>query len=127
MTVWPFGAFGQDKQSAFVAGKGVENEAGFTPGITVKNVCRFVNHAFGFGRSFIHNRNFLAVALALHDCNYRAVGLRLDSGDLAYLSLEVRKRFTEVSEKFNLQYMENFTIMASNDINEDILISLEIF
>jgi nicotinate phosphoribosyltransferase len=69
--------------------------------------------------------NFLAVARALHECNYQAVGLRLDSGDLAYLSLEVRAKFHETAIKFNLPYMEHFTIVASNDINEDTLVSLE--
>jgi nicotinate phosphoribosyltransferase len=69
--------------------------------------------------------NFLAVTLALHKCNYQAMGLRLDSGDLAYLSLEVRARFAETAEKFNIPYIKNLTIVASNDINEDILISLE--
>jgi nicotinate phosphoribosyltransferase len=53
------------------------------------------------------------------------MGLRLDSGDLAYLSLEVRAIFTETAEKFNIPYIKNLTIVASNDINEDILISLE--
>ncbi len=69
--------------------------------------------------------NFLAVARALHECNYQAIGLRLDSGDLAYLSLEVRARFVEVGDKLNIPYMKSLTIVASNDINEDILISLE--
>ena len=69
--------------------------------------------------------NFLAVARALHECSYQAVGLRLDSGDLAYLSLEVRARFVETAKRFNLQYFEHFTIVASNDINEDTLVSLE--
>ncbi len=72
--------------------------------------------------------NFLAVARALHECNYRAFGLRLDSGDLAYLSKEVRKKFktfARTAQKADLSYMEKFVIMASNDINEDILVSLE--
>lgn len=69
--------------------------------------------------------NFLAVALALHDFNYQAVGLRLDSGDLSYLSLKVRAAFIETAKKFQLPYMEHFTIVASNDINEDTLVSLE--
>ncbi|UJR24904.1 hypothetical protein I4U23_006270 [Adineta vaga] len=69
--------------------------------------------------------NFLAVARALHECNYQAIGLRLDSGDLAYLSVEVREKFHEVAVKFNLPYMGHFNIVASNDINEDTLVSLE--
>jgi nicotinate phosphoribosyltransferase len=69
--------------------------------------------------------NFLAVARALHECNYQAIGLRLDSGDLAYLSLEVRAKFIQVSEKFNIDYFKSFNIVASNDINEETLVSLE--
>ena len=69
--------------------------------------------------------NFLAVARALHECNYQAIGLRLDSGDLAYLSLEVRAKFVETARKFQLPYIEHFMIVASNDINEDTLVSLE--
>ncbi|CAF1629294.1 unnamed protein product [Adineta ricciae] len=69
--------------------------------------------------------NFLAVARALHECSYQAVGLRLDSGDLAYLSMEVREKFHTVAANFNLPYMGHFNIVASNDINEDTLVSLE--
>lgn len=68
--------------------------------------------------------NFCAVALALNDLGYKARGIRLDSGDLAYLSLEVRSFFKRVSKDFKLGYFENLTIVASNDINEDILHSL---
>ncbi|CAF2643265.1 unnamed protein product [Rotaria sp. Silwood2] len=69
--------------------------------------------------------NFLAVALALNECNYQAIGLRLDSGDLAYLSLEIRTYFVEVARKYNLPYIERLTIVASSDISEDTLHSLE--
>ncbi len=69
--------------------------------------------------------NFLAVARALHECNYKAIGLRLDSGDLAYLSLEVRSQFREAAKNYQIDYFEHFTIVASNDINEETLVSLE--
>ncbi|KAJ8926928.1 hypothetical protein NQ314_020780 [Rhamnusium bicolor] len=68
--------------------------------------------------------NFCAVALALNDLGYRAIGIRLDSGDLAYLSNIARHYFTEISIKYNLPWFENLMIMASNDINEETILSL---
>lgn len=68
--------------------------------------------------------NFCSVALALNDLGYRAVGIRLDSGDLAYLSNVAHQIFTEISEKFNISWFEDLMIMASNDINEETILSL---
>ncbi|XP_018571301.1 nicotinate phosphoribosyltransferase isoform X2 [Anoplophora glabripennis] len=68
--------------------------------------------------------NFCAVALSLNDLGYRAVGIRLDSGDLAYLSNIARHFFTEIAVKYNLPWFENLMIMASNDINEETILSL---
>jgi len=77
--------------------------------------------------SGIHN--FCAVAYALANAGHRAIGIRLDSGDLAYLSNTVReigKEYAINSENgMFAEVMNNFTIVASNDINEDVLISLE--
>ncbi|XP_028405205.1 nicotinate phosphoribosyltransferase-like [Dendronephthya gigantea] len=68
--------------------------------------------------------NFCAVALTLYDFGYKALGIRLDSGDLAYLSQEVRKRLKMVAEEFDAPWLKKTTIVASNDINEDTLLSL---
>ncbi|VDP14665.1 unnamed protein product [Soboliphyme baturini] len=57
--------------------------------------------------------NFCACALALDTCGFRAVGVRIDSGDLAYLSREIRAMFRNVCYKISI-----------NDINEDTINSL---
>lgn len=64
------------------------------------------------------------MALALNDCGYRAVGIRIDSGDLAYLSVLARDTFEKVAEAFKLTWFAKLTIVASNDINEDTILSL---
>ena len=43
--------------------------------------------------------NFCAVALGLHELGYRAVGIRIDSGDLAYLSRVARSMFKKVASE----------------------------
>nr|NP_001027705.1 nicotinate phosphoribosyltransferase-like protein [Ciona intestinalis]AAP69613.1 nicotinate phosphoribosyltransferase-like protein [Ciona intestinalis] len=69
--------------------------------------------------------NFLAVALALNDYGYRVIGVRLDSGDLAYLSRKCREGFNLIADKFGLPWIKQLIIVASNDINEDTLRSLK--
>lgn len=68
--------------------------------------------------------NFLCVALALHELGYKPVGIRLDSGDLAYLSKQTRAQFVAVAEKYNIPEFKKLSITASNDINEAVLNSL---
>lgn len=65
--------------------------------------------------------NFIAVALALAEVGYKAIGIRLDSGDLAYLSIEVRKMFKEAAEAFQVEHIATCKIVASNAINEKVL------
>lgn len=67
--------------------------------------------------------NFLTVALALFECGYSPRGVRLDSGDLAYLSKECRKQFLRISELYKVPF-EKLNIVASNDLNENVLWSL---
>lgn len=61
---------------------------------------------------------------AIHDPQNRAQGCRLDSGDLSYLSQEVRKMTTEAAERFDRPFLATTNIVASNDINEESLHSL---
>ncbi|XP_029040015.2 nicotinate phosphoribosyltransferase [Osmia bicornis bicornis] len=68
--------------------------------------------------------NFCAVALALNDLGYKAVGIRIDSGDLAYLSNTARDIFERIAVKYNIPWFGKLTICASNDINEETILSL---
>jgi nicotinate phosphoribosyltransferase len=67
--------------------------------------------------------NFLTVALALARIGYRPLGIRLDSGDLAYLSKESRRMFRQVGERYGVEFA-SLRIVASNDIDEETLLSL---
>lgn len=44
--------------------------------------------------------NFCAVAMVLNELGYRATGIRLDSGDLAYLSVRVRHMFEKIAAEW---------------------------
>ena len=68
--------------------------------------------------------NFIYVAVALEKAGFKAAGIRLDSGDLAYLSLECRRVLKEAALKTGIAHLEHSTIVASNDINEEVLSSL---
>lgn len=62
--------------------------------------------------------------MALNDQGYRAVGIRIDSGDLAYLSKSARDAFNLVAATFQIPWFAGLTIVASNDINEETIMSL---
>lgn len=83
---------------------------------------RLVFFFFGIRRSGL--LNFCAVALALNEQGFRAIGIRIDSGDLAYLSCLARETFERIAERFKLPWFSKLTIVASNDINEETILSL---
>jgi nicotinate phosphoribosyltransferase len=57
------------------------------------------------------------------DAGYDPIGVRLDSGDLAHLSKRIRGIYEDVGQRFNNDFA-NLKIVASNEINEEILRSL---
>jgi nicotinate phosphoribosyltransferase len=63
-------------------------------------------------------RHAIAVARELQDQGDALAGIRLDSGDLAYLSIEARKLLDEAG-------FANVAIVASNDLDEEIIRSLK--
>jgi len=67
--------------------------------------------------------NFICVALALLKLGYKPIGVRLDSGDLSYLSRGTRKMVNELSAK-TVPDLSKCLILASNEINRNVLISL---
>jgi nicotinate phosphoribosyltransferase len=68
--------------------------------------------------------NFLIVALALGACGYRPLGIRIDSGDLSYLSIEGRRMFRETAAAAGQDWLARMTITVSNDIDEETLWAL---
>jgi nicotinate phosphoribosyltransferase len=69
--------------------------------------------------------NFIFVALALHEFGYAARGIRLDSGDLAYLSQECRKAFAHVESHEKIKGFAALNIVASNELSEEVLWALK--
>eukprot|EP00118_Oscarella_pearsei_P023046 m.271403 g.271403 ORF g.271403 m.271403 type:complete len:123 (+) comp40550_c0_seq28:1486-1854(+) len=69
--------------------------------------------------------NFVAVTLALNRLGYRAKGVRIDSGDLAYLSNKTYEILSTAAKEFNVPWLPDMNIVASNNINEETLISLK--
>ncbi len=97
----------------------------------VGELAAFISFAIAFPRGFLALvdtydtlksglLNFLAVGAALHSLGYQPVGIRLDSGDLAYLSIESRKLFRRADDILGTDVFSKCTIFASNDINEDV-------
>jgi nicotinate phosphoribosyltransferase len=67
--------------------------------------------------------NFVCVALGLLKIGYRPIGVRLDSGDLSYLSKRTRKMLDNLAARTNPD-LSKCIILASNEINRSVLTSL---
>src|SRR5690606_25303648 len=63
-------------------------------------------------------RHAVQVGKRLRERGHKLPGIRLDSGDLAYLSIEARKILDEGG-------FPDAAIMASNDLNEHLITSLK--
>lgn len=68
--------------------------------------------------------NFCIVAIGLLRFGYKPIGIRIDSGDLAYLSRFAGNLFASVAATYDLNEFNLFEIVASNDINEETISSL---
>jgi nicotinate phosphoribosyltransferase len=64
-------------------------------------------------------RNAIEVGQWLRSQGHKLLGIRLDSGDLAYLSIEARKLLDEAG-------FQDTSILASNDLDEQVIASLKI-
>jgi nicotinate phosphoribosyltransferase len=67
--------------------------------------------------------NFACVALGLLKIGYKPIGVRLDSGDLSYLSKGTRRLLDEISARTDSNLSKSL-ILASNEINRSVLSSL---
>ncbi len=63
-------------------------------------------------------RNAITVGLKMKKANHKLLGIRLDSGDLAYLSTEARKLLDEAG-------LQDVAIVASNELDEHLIQNLK--
>ncbi len=97
----------------------------------------FISYAISFPRGFLALvdtystldsgvPNYIAVAATLASHGIKPIGIRLDSGDLAYLSMAARKQMKAADTVLGLDiHLGESDIVASNDINEQILHALK--
>ena len=79
------------------------------------NNCTFLVDTY---ESLLGVRRAIEVGKHLRKRGHKMVGIRLDSGDLAYLSIEARKLLDAAGFK-------NAVIVGSNDLNEHLIASLK--
>jgi nicotinate phosphoribosyltransferase len=66
--------------------------------------------------------NYCFVANTLIDLGYKPKGVRIDSGDLAYLSIKIKEKFNQL--KIIYPEYSDMVVVASNDLDEHIVKSL---
>lgn len=95
----------------------------------------FINYAMDFPNNFMALLdtydtltsgllNYISVALALYKLGFIPLGVRMDSGNLACLSKEIRAEFKRVDALYNTNVLTNSTIFASNELSEQQILSL---
>ncbi len=92
-----------------------EREAFFEYADAMPNNCIFLVDTFD---SLVGVKHAIEAGKKLRDKGYKMVGIRLDSGDLAYLSIEARKMLDEAG-------FSDASILASNDLDETIVTTLK--
>lgn len=60
----------------------------------------------------------------MDELGYQPVGIRIDGGDLAHISKEVKEYFETISLYCNRSFFKELKIVATGDINEETLYSL---
>ena len=95
----------------------------------------FISYAQAFPSSFLALidtydtvlsgiENYICVGAALQSFGYKPLGVRLDSGDLNYLSRACRKRLQEADKILGSTCFSKCQIVASDDLDESKLLSL---
>jgi nicotinate phosphoribosyltransferase len=69
--------------------------------------------------------NFCIVSIALYKYGIHTVGVRLDSGDLAYQSVKVKELTLAAANYFNIPSLADIRIIASSDISEAVLLAIQ--
>jgi len=69
--------------------------------------------------------NYIIIWLALRSLGYKAIGVRLDSGDLAQLSIECRQILIRFDTELNMSSeLSRSVIIASNDLDESKILKM---
>jgi len=82
--------------------------------------------------------NYCSVVLSLIEFGYKPIGCRIDSGDLAYLSIEIHSAFIKIKNAHRnqklivknlnhdelIKLIDSLDIIASGDIDEELIYSL---